>query len=236
MKLRQHQQELEDICKEILGGRTLTDIVCAVTPGGGKSLLPQILAARLMPAVADALCWVVPRSVLQDQGARGFQNPSHRIALGHRLEAMATTNQANPTKGCGAYITTYQALAADTRKINAKEFRRKRYLLVLDEPHHLEEGGMWHAAIQPLYDQAVLRVLMSGTFERGDKASIAFLPYGHTARGDCIDWRATENRAVIRYSLADALREQACIDLTVHYANCQATWLGTEGSNIMLKA
>lgn len=229
MKLRRHQRELEHICKDILDGRKLTDIVCAVTPGGGKSLLPQILAARLIPSVADALCWIVPRSVLQDQGARGFQNPSHRTLLGHRLEAMMTTNQANPTKGCGAYITTYQALAADTRKINAKEFRRKRYLLVLDEPHHLEEGGMWHAAIQPLYDQAVLRVLMSGTFERGEGTQIAFLPYANTDRGDRIDWNATDSRAVIRYTLADALREQACIDLRVHYANCQATWLDTQG-------
>ena len=230
MRLRRHQRELADICEEILGGRGLRDIVCAVTPGGGKSLLPQILAARLIPAVADALCWIVPRSVLQDQGARGFQHPGHRVLLGHRLEAMMSTNQAHPTKGCAAYVTTYQALAADTRKVNAKEFRRKRYLLVLDEPHHLEEGGIWHQAIQPLYDQAVLRVLMSGTFERGEGTPIAFLPYVETARGDRIDWESTPSRAVIRYTLADALREQACIDLTVHYANCQATWLDAQGA------
>ncbi len=229
MKLRRHQRELEHICQDILDGRQLTDIICAVTPGGGKSLLPQILAARLIPAVADALCWIVPRSVLQDQGARGFQSPSHRTALGHRLEAMMTTNQANPTKGCAAYVTTYQAIAADTRKINAKEFRRKRYLLILDEPHHLEEGGLWHTAIQPLYEHAVLRVLMSGTFERGDGSPIAFLRYVSTKQGASVDWDSIEPRAVIRYSLAEALREQACIDLTVHYANCQATWLDTEG-------
>ncbi len=229
MRLRRHQRELADICEEMLGGRGITDIVCAITPGGGKSLLPQILATRLIPAVADALCWIVPRSVLQDQGARGFQHPGHRSLLGHRLEAMMSTNQANPTKGCAAYVTTYQALAADTRKVNAREFRRKRYLLVLDEPHHLEEGGIWHQAIQPLYDQAVLRVLMSGTFERGEGTPIAFLPYVETARGDRIDWESTPSRAVIRYTLADALREQACIDLTVHYANCQATWLDTQG-------
>jgi superfamily II DNA or RNA helicase len=229
MELRRHQQELAEICEEILGGRGLTDIVCAVTPGGGKSLLPQILAARLIPAIADALCWIVPRSVLQDQGARGFQDPSHRALLGHRLEAMMTTNQEHPTRGCAAYVTTYQALAADTRKINAKEFRRKRYLLVLDEPHHIEEGGIWHEAIQPLYDRAVLRVLMSGTFERGEGTPIAFLPYTTTDQGDRIDWDSTESRAVIRYTLADALREHACIDLTVQYANCQATWLDAQG-------
>jgi len=230
MQLRRHQRELAEICEEMLGGRGLKDIVCAVTPGGGKSLLPQILATRLIPAIADALCWIVPRSVLQDQGARGFQDPGHRTLLGHRLEAMMTTNQEHPTRGCAAYVTTYQALAADTHKINAKEFRRKRYLLVLDEPHHLEEGGPWHEAIQPLYDRAVLRVLMSGTFERGEGTPIAFLPYATTARGDRIDWDSTESRAVIRYTLTDALREHACIDLTVHYANCQATWLDAQGA------
>jgi len=230
MELRRHQQELADICGEILNGRTLTDIVCAVTPGGGKSLLPQILAARLIPSIADALCWIVPRSVLQDQGARGFQDPGHRTLLGHRLEAMMTTNQEHPTRGCAAYVTTYQVLAADTRKVNAREFRRKRYLLVLDEPHHLEEGGVWHEAIQPLYDRAVLRVLMSGTFARGEGTAIAFLPYAATDRGNRIDWDSTESRAVIRYTLSDALREQACIDLTVHYANCQATWLDAQGA------
>ena len=229
MHLRRHQRELEKICQEILDGRDLNDIVCAVTPGGGKSLLPQILAARLIPTIADALCWIVPRSVLQDQGARGFQNPSHRALVDHRLEAMMATNEANPTRGCAAYVTTYQALAADTRKTNVKEFRRKRYILVLDEPHHLEEAGIWHEAIQPLYDQAVLRVLMSGTFERGDRTPIAFLPYVGTDRGDRIDWDCTDSRAVIRYTLADALSEHACIDLTVHYANCQATWLDAEG-------
>ncbi len=229
MQLRRHQRELAETCEEILGGRKLTDIVCAVTPGGGKSLLPQILAARLIPAIADALCWIVPRSVLQDQGARGFQHPGHRALLGHHMEAMMTTNQEHPTRGCAAYVTTYQALAADTRKVNAKEFRRKRYILVLDEPHHLEEGGLWHEAIQPLYDQAVLRVLMSGTFERGEGSPIAFLPYESTERGASILWENTEARANIRYTLADALREEACIDLTVQYANCQATWLDAQG-------
>jgi len=229
MQLRRHQQELARICEEILHGRSLREIWCAITPGGGKSLLPQILATRLIPAVADALCWVVPRRILQDQGARGFQDPSHRALLGHCLEAMMSTNQEHPTRGCAAYVTTYQALAADTRKVNAKEFRRKRYILVLDEPHHMEAEGIWHRALEPLYDRAVLRVLMSGTFERGDRMPIAFMPYDSNQAADEIEWEDTESRAVIRYTLADALREHACIDLTVHYANCQATWLDSQG-------
>jgi len=229
MQLRQHQRELAEICDALLEGRHVTDIICAVTPGGGKSLLPQILASRLIPTIADALCWVVPRQVLQDQGARGFQDPSHRVMLGHRLEAMVSTNQEHPTRGCAAYVTTYQALAADVRKVNAREFRRKRYLLVLDEPHHMEEDGLWHQALQPLYDRAVVRVLMSGTFQRGDGMRMAFMPYASTHQEEEIDWESSDSRAVIRYTLADAIREQACIDLTVHYANCQATWLDAHG-------
>lgn len=229
MQLRRHQRELAEICEDILAGRPLTDILCAVTPGGGKSLLPQILAARLIPSIADALCWVVPRRVLQDQGARGFQDPTHRAMLGHRLEAMLSTNQEHPTRGCAAYVTTYQALAADSRKVNAREFRRKRYILVLDEPHHMEAEGIWHQAIEPLYERAALRVLMSGTFERGDRRPIGFMPYDSREEEEAIKWESSESRAVIRYTLADALREQACIDLTVHYANCQATWLDTQG-------
>jgi hypothetical protein len=80
-----------------------------------------------------------------------------------------------------------------------------------------------------LYDQAVVRVLMSGTFQRGDGMRMAFMPYVSAHQEDDIDWESSESRAVIRYTLADAIREEACIDLTVHYANCQATWLDVQG-------
>ncbi len=118
MQLRRHQRELAEICEEILGGRGLKDIVCAVTPGGGKSLLPQILATRLIPAIADALCWIVPRSVLQDQGARGFQDPSHRTLIGHRLEAMMTTNQEHIGQTRVDPVRTYPVFHSETMAKN----------------------------------------------------------------------------------------------------------------------
>ncbi len=224
MRLRRHQQELLTVCDRILRGAPITTILCGVTPGGGKSLLPQILAHHLIPTIADRLCWIVPRKALQDQGARGFQDPAHRNIIGHRLECMSATNITNPTRGHAAYITTYQALAADTRRINAKEFRKHRYLLVLDEPHHVEESGLWHEALQPLVDQAVLTCLMSGTFERGDQNPIAFVPYTYLDDGVAIDWQETETQAVIRYGLREAWQEEAVIDLDVHYVDCQASW------------
>ena len=46
----------------------VTDILAAVTPGGGKSLLPVIAAARLIEAnKVERICWVVPRDSLRLQ-------------------------------------------------------------------------------------------------------------------------------------------------------------------------
>ena len=58
--LRTHQREVAGIVEAIATGRTnLADILAAVTPGGGKSLLPVIAAARLIAAgVVDRVCWM----------------------------------------------------------------------------------------------------------------------------------------------------------------------------------
>ena len=48
--LRTHQREVAGIVEAIATGQTdLADILAAVTPGGGKSLLPVIAAARPAP-------------------------------------------------------------------------------------------------------------------------------------------------------------------------------------------
>ena len=61
--LRTHQAQLAAIVQAIVSGQTteLTDILAAVTPGGGKSLLPVIAAAALVSAnIIERVCWVVP--------------------------------------------------------------------------------------------------------------------------------------------------------------------------------
>lgn len=236
MNLRKHQADMMRICDRILSGEGIKQILCGVTPGGGKSLLPQILASRLIPAIAEKVCWIVPRRALQDQGARGFLDATHRAMLGHNLEAMNSTNAANPTRGHAAYVTTYQAIAADKTGINAKEFNRHKYILVLDEPHHIEESGLWHESIQKLVDRCVLLVMMSGTFERGDGNPIAFVPYVDRENGVAIDFEESETQAVIKYSLRDAWKEKAVIDLDVHYVDCAAQWKDSFGKEHEVKS
>ena len=60
---------LAAVADAIATGQTeARDILAAVTPGGGKSLLPVLAAARLVAAgVVDKVCWVVPRDSLRLQ-------------------------------------------------------------------------------------------------------------------------------------------------------------------------
>ena len=68
--LRYHQQAVADACRDILAGREIAEIVLSVTPGGGKSFVPVILAENLIPAVAEKICWVVPRNTRARRSSR----------------------------------------------------------------------------------------------------------------------------------------------------------------------
>ncbi len=84
VNLRKHQDEFLQICKRIKAGEQIKKILMIVTPGGGKSLIPVIAAAKLIPnsnsgnsfhgTIADAICWVVPRLNLQKQAEEQFED------------------------------------------------------------------------------------------------------------------------------------------------------------------
>lgn len=227
--LRKHQHDFDAICKDILAGIPIKQVIIRVTPGGGKSLLPVIAAHRLIPTVADALCWVVPRISLQLQGEQQFVDPHIARLVGHTHTIRAAGNDIDPCRSHHGYITTYNAVGADPR-LHFDEFRRKRYILVLDEPHHIEENAAWHRALQPLIDKATLTIMMSGTWERGDGKRIAFLPYRSGDDGGYTpDFTPTNDVAVVTYSRGDALRERAIKPLRFFPLDCRAEWIDRDG-------
>src|SRR5476649_2957350 len=64
---RSHQRDMLDVARQIKAGKPWRQVIAQVTTGGGKSALPVILAAELLPAIARKICWVVPRVALQQQ-------------------------------------------------------------------------------------------------------------------------------------------------------------------------
>src|SRR4051794_30177157 len=135
--LRSHQRQLACVVEAIASGQTDgRDILAAVTPGGGKSLLPVIAAARLVAAgIVDRICWVVPRDSLRLQAEEAFADPAWRAALGHGLSVRAADNAPDPSRGLAGYVTTYQGIAA-APDLHLGELRRHPTLLVVDEIHH----------------------------------------------------------------------------------------------------
>ena len=231
---RKHQIEMERAVEEIIAGRPIKYILAMVTPGGGKSALP-IIAGKLIPlGLADAICWVVPRKSLQHQGETNFMDPFFRWLFGHGLRIRSATNDRNPCRGLDGFITTYQAIGVDEKKTVLKDFKKRRYILLLDEFHHAEQDGIWHAALEPLVQRAAFVVLMTGTLERGDGSRIAFVPYVHHLRGQRPVLESSDQLGlrIIRYGRTDALAEKAIIPLSFHFADASVRWLDDMGIEV----
>lgn len=225
---------------------TVRNILAAVTPGGGKSLLPVIAAHRLIAAgLVERVVWVVPRDSLRLQAEEAFADPLWRAAFGHTLSVRAADNERDPARGLSGYITTYQAVAA-APALHHAEALAHRTLLVIDEVHHLPapgrpgadethaedaEAGAWSRAMLPVMEAAAYRLYLSGTLERADGKRILGLPYHPAAagRGPELDLNAP-GLAVIGYSRAQALAERAVLPVTFGAIDGEASWL--EGGRI----
>jgi superfamily II DNA or RNA helicase len=246
--LRAHQSALANLVAAVARGEAtgVTDILAAVTPGGGKSLLPVIAAAQLIKAgIVERICWVVPRDSLRLQAEEAFADPSWRATLGHDLSVRAASNEPDPSRGLAGYVTTYQAIAA-APELHLAEIRRRPTLLVVDEVHHLptlseyesttapsagqapgsDEASVWSRALLPLLESAALRLLLSGTLERADSRRILWLPYtaGPEAGTDEVDLNAP-GWVVIGYSRAQAVMERAVLPVTFGALDGEASWL-----------
>jgi len=247
-KLRSHQAEILAIVRAMVAGEAsgVRDLLAAVTPGGGKSLLPVIAGAELIAAgIVERICWVVPRDSLRLQAEEAFADPAWRATLGHSISVRAAENAPDLCRGLAGYITTYQGVAA-APDLHLAEFRRHRYLLVVDEAHHLpataapvageaaappDDAAGWSAAIEPLLASATIRLLLSGTLERADGRKILGLPYRPAVGGrEEIDLTAP-GLVVVGYSRARALSERAVLPVSFGALDGEASWLGPEGED-----
>ena len=256
--LRSHQRQLLGVVEAIAAGEVAArDILAAVTPGGGKSLLPVLAAARLVAGgIVERVVWVVPRDSLRLQAEEAFADPAWRAALGHALAVRAADNAPDPSRGLAGYVTTYQGIAA-APALHLAEFRRHRTLLVVDEVHHLpalaetdpdtaqqavrdvdagreeDAASAWSRAILPLFESAAVRLLLSGTLERADGKGILWLPYrqGPRARTREVALDAP-GWAVVGYSRRQALAERAVLPVTFGALDGEASWRDEEGREV----
>lgn len=239
LMLRRHQQELSDLLEAIvLGLEHNRRILVLAACGGGKSALPVIAARWCIPGLGDRICIVTPRAALQEQMEGNFLEGWLRKLVGHTRKVQQATNQEDPSGEFDGYVTTYQALAEDeprpplNKPVNLAEFEKHRYILVLDECHHIVEGSLFHRATQPLVDRAALVILMTGTVDRADGKRIAYLEYRRQIGGGwTIDEEATGH--LIKYTRRDALGEHAVIPTVFEHLDGMVSYIDGDGQVVM---
>lgn len=226
MELRQHQSEFSRIIDNIIAGESVHKIIVNATPGSGKSILP-ILAGRLITSgLAEALAWIVPRKSLQSQGERGFVDICFREMLNHNLTIRQSTNEVNPCRGLNGWISTYQALSMDEKRLAWAEFSTKKYVLVLDEFHHISaaDEADWLKALTPLVEKAEYLVMMTGTMSRGDGKPIAWLHYHNAGNGLTPSTESHDDVRYIHYDRLTALKEKAILPLQFTLSDGRVEW------------
>ncbi len=229
--LRKHQREFEDTIDNIIEGAPISNIYLHVTPGGGKSIIP-IMAGRLIKAgLADKLMWIAPRLSLTDQAEREFVNPYFRTMFNHSLKIRQSTNENNPCRGLDGFSTTFNAAGMDEGLL-IEQFKHYRYILIMDEFHHIQEDSLWHKQIAPLWALAKYRIPMTGTLERGDGSRIAFTPYRGHGKNITPFLQNSHDTKVIRYTRTDALAEKAIIPLAFHLSDGSAEWEDRRGKKV----
>jgi superfamily II DNA or RNA helicase len=231
VSLRKHQSEFNDAISSIIGGAPIRDIYLHVCPGGGKSIIPVMAGRLIEKGIAHKLLWIAPRLSLTDQAEREFVNPYFRNLLNHNINIRRSTNELNPCRGLDGFSTTYNAAGLD-EGILSQEFMNRRYILIMDEFHHVQEDSLWHKKISPLFVQAAYRIMMTGTLERGDQTKIAFVPYRGHGKAVTPWLQENEHTAVIRYTRADALAEKAIIPLQFHLSDGSAEWEDRRGRTV----
>jgi superfamily II DNA or RNA helicase len=203
MGLRKHQKEMSDLCDRINNGDPINEIICDVTPGGGKTGLGIIATKKLTRGFADKAGIFVPRTTLQYQFESDMLDPF--FDSGRTIRA--ADNTKNPTRGLDGFSTTYQALGSDHTNYY-EDFGNHKYIKICDEYHHISEGP-WSDALSHLRERSKLNIYMTGTAYR-QTGNISFLPYGSNG---LIDRTETPHRKFITYTRSDALAENAIVPI-----------------------
>jgi len=226
MQLRAHQKELQVYLSDLedvdLPVRVLADVV----PGGGKSMLPGLLAQRF-PSLPIA-CFV-PRLSLRRQMAVGLKK-----SFG--IDIRESENEWNPRRGTRGFVATHASLTTNP-DLWADELRRGPYLLVIDEMHHAKvprsgEQNALASAISRL--KFGLFMGMTGTLETNDNSLIYGLEYKSTPSGYCLEYEETAsglalsqesfNGHVISYTRKKALAEKAIVPVEFHHHDGPVKW------------
>jgi superfamily II DNA or RNA helicase len=221
---RKHQATLAELMEKTFRNDLPTRILSWVVPGGGKSMLPGIIAQRFP---THKIGWFVPRLSLAKQAAQSlFEN--------FEILVRESGNDVNPRRGTRGFVTTHQGLMENTA-LWEHELRREPYIVVIDESHHVKEtrkGEMRRLAqsVSRLRDvKSDIWLDMTGTLELNDPGMLIHgLDYLGTGSGYKVS-PETSCDHFIRYDRQTALDEGAIVPIEFYHHDGPVRWIDAVG-------
>jgi superfamily II DNA or RNA helicase len=184
------------------------DFLAMATPAAGKTRFALRVAHEFLATRGAVRVLVVcPTNHLRTQWA----DAAGKIGL--QLDPALTNEQAAEASDYHGAVVTYQQVCL-APAIFQRVCKSKQTLLIFDELHHAGDGKNWGKALRSAFDQAVFRLILSGTPFRSDNNPIPFIRYEHG-----------ESRADFAYGYTDAIRDDVCRPIVFPSYEGELSWL-----------
>lgn len=246
MNFRKHQGAGRDWAAKIANAgeawphKVTGALICQ---GGGKTTLAAVFAHELVRrGYVDHVLYICPNSTLRTQVAREFAAPA--LGLTGELQSVtgSPTGQRSLLRSARmGYVTTYQSVAQHAKSWT-RILKDGRWLIVLDECHHLPEPvdsmeepsyfddesfareARWTSQSRIVIEAAKHVLAMTGSAKR-EIGKIAFLRH----KGVRPDFD-------IVYSRRDALAEKSIINIMTFLCDGTSSWKARGPREVKLSA
>jgi superfamily II DNA or RNA helicase len=170
------------------------DFLAVATPGAGKTTYALRIAAELLAdRTVEAVTVVTPTEHLKNQWAAAAG------AVGIQLDAAFRNADVHSAADFHGAVLTY-AQVGMAPQVHRRRTLSRPTLVILDEIHHAGDSRSWGDGVKAAFDQAVRRLMLTGTPFRSDENPIPFVRYERGSDG------VLRSRADSTYGYADALR------------------------------
>ncbi len=146
------------------------DFLAVATPGAGKTTFALTAAVRQLASSGGPrrLVVVAPTAHLKRQWAAAA------VPFGLHLDHRWSPSQGRLAGDMHGIVTTYQQVAWGAPQLARLA---PQSMVVFDEIHHAGDERAWGSSIRQAFDDAALRLSLSGTPFRSDTRSIPFVRY-----------------------------------------------------------
>lgn len=183
------------------------DFLTVAWPSAGKTRFAiRVIHSALESGEVELVIVVVPTTPLRKQWSQDAAE------FGIHLDYSHTNDRVGIASDFHGIVVTYSAVASQSDLYRA--MCRKRVLVILDEPHHMQDDASWGKNVRNAFEKAWKRLLLSGTPWRTDGKEIPFVVYDED--GVCVP--------SFVYGYADALTDGVSRPLYFPTLEGRMTW------------